>query len=302
MTATDDDGRGRAGGDRRASCLSGAAKVAGVIGWPVAHSLSPCLHGYWLARHGIDGAYVPLPVRPEHLADALRALPKLGIAGVNVTVPHKEAAAGLVDVCAPDARRIGAVNTISVQADGRLYGFSTDGFGFVTNVRATVPDWQAPAGAAVVIGSGGSARAIVAALIDAGVPEIRLVNRTPARAEALARDLGAGAVVVVPWPSRHRALAGAALVVNATTLGMQGQPPLDLDLALLPETAIVADIVYVPLLTPLLLAAGKRRNPVVDGLGMLLHQARPGFARWFGVEPQVTEDLRRFVLEGLAPQ
>jgi len=275
--------------------LSGKAKLAGVMGWPVAHSLSPRLHGYWLERYGVDGAYVPLCVRPEDVADALRALPKLGFAGVNVTVPHKEMVVTLVDALDSAARRIGAVNTIVVGASGKLEGRNTDAFGFIENLRHGAPAWTAKAAPAVVLGSGGAARAVCAALVDAGVPELRLVNRTRERAERLAQAIG-GPFKVVPWPERTRALDGAGLLVNTTTLGMEGAGTLDIDLARLPPAAVVTDIVYVPLETPLLRAAAARGHAVVDGLGMLLHQARPGFAVWFGPMPEVTAELRAFVL------
>ncbi len=275
--------------------LTGRARLAGVVGWPVAHSRSPRLHGFWLEKHGIDGAYVPIAVRPENLAPALRALPLLGFSGVNVTVPHKEAALAVVDRASDAARRIGAVNTIVIDVDGRLEGSNTDGFGFLENLAAALPEWRASDGAAVLLGAGGAARAIAAALADSGAPEIRLVNRTPERARRLAAEIG-GPFQVVAWPERAAALAEAALLVNATTLGMAGQPPLDLALSALPRGAVVNDIVYAPLETPLLAAARARGNRVVDGLGMLLHQARPGFAAWFGVAPQVTAALRDFVL------
>ncbi|HEX9569963.1 MAG TPA: shikimate dehydrogenase [Rhodospirillales bacterium] len=278
--------------------ISGKAKLAGVIGWPVGHSLSPRLHGYWLAEHGIDGAYVPLPVRPEDCRAALRMLPKLGFVGVNVTVPHKQSAAKAVDTLDAVATRTGAVNTVVVEADGRLAGSNTDGFGFLENLKAGAKGWKASAGAVVIIGAGGAARAIAAALLDAGAPEVRIVNRTPARAEALANDIG-GAITAAAWPDRAKALTDAALLVNATSLGMKGKGLLDLDLGPLPKDAIVADIVYAPLETPLLKVAATRGHKTVDGLGMLLHQARPGFHCWFGVEPKVTAALREFVLEGL---
>jgi len=278
--------------------LSARARIAGVIGWPVAHSLSPRLHGWWLHHYGIDGAYVPLPVRSADLPAALAALAKVGFAGANVTVPHKEAAVASVDALTPAARRIGAVNTIVVDADGRLTGDSSDGFGFIENLRGALGDWRANRGPAVVIGAGGAARAIVAALSDAGAPEIRLINRTAARAERIAAELG-GPLICLPWTARGEALAGAALLVNTTTQGMTGQSPLDLDLSVLPADAAVTDLVYVPLTTPLLAAAAARGNRVVDGLGMLLHQARIGFRAWFGVDPQVSAALRAFVLGGL---
>lgn len=280
--------------------LSGRASIAGVMGWPIKHSRSPRLHGYWLERHGIDGAYLPFAVAPEALAAALRALPALGIRGVNLTIPHKETALMLCDAVDDQATRIGAVNTIVLDARGRLVGSNTDAFGFVENIRQD-SEWQAAAGPAVMIGAGGAARAVAVALIDAGVSELRIVNRTIARAEALAAAFARPAtrITVHDWESRAAALEGAALLVNTTSLGMEGQPPLDLDLTALPHDAVVNDIVYVPLETPLLQAAAARGNQTVDGLGMLLHQARPGFEHWFGVRPTVDEDLRRFVLADL---
>lgn len=277
--------------------VSGAARLAGVMGWPVAHSRSPRVHGFWLERYGVDGAYVPLPVAPEKLADSLRALPGLGFAGVNLTVPHKETALAAVDALADGARRIGAVNMVTVDDTGGLVGDNSDAFGFIENLRQGAPGWSAAAGPAVVLGAGGAARAVCVALADAGVAEIRVVNRTAARAEALAGDLD-GSLVVCSWNERNDVLAGAALLVNATTLGMTGAPALAIDLAGLAADAVVNDIVYVPLETPLLAAARAAGRRAVDGLGMLLHQARPGFAAWFGVEPEVTPELRTFVLAG----
>jgi shikimate dehydrogenase len=275
--------------------LSGKARLAGVIGWPVAHSRSPRLHGFWLERYGIDGAYLPFAVRPEGLAAALGSLPPLGLRGVNVTLPHKEAALGLCARVSEAARRIGAVNTIVVGEDGALEGSNTDGFGFLEHLKASQPSFRPDIGPAVLLGAGGAARAIAVALLDAGVPELRLTNRTGARGAALALELGPR-VRPVDWADREAALAGAALLVNSTTLGMSGQASLDLDLSRLPGQAVVYDIVYVPLETPLLAAARARGNAIVDGLGMLLHQARPGFAAWFGREPEVDAALRDFVL------
>jgi shikimate dehydrogenase len=274
--------------------------LAGVMGWPIGHSRSPLLHGSWLTRHGIAGAYVPLAVQPERLEQALRALPALGFAGVNLTVPHKEAAARLVDRLDGTARRIGSVNMVTVLADGTLEGASTDGHGFMANLCA-LSDWRPkPGRPVVVIGAGGAARAVADALIQAGAEPVRVANRSAARTEALRRDLGP-AIEPWAWSLRQEALAGATLLVNTTTLGMKGEAALPLDLTLLPVEAIVTDIVYTPLETPLLAAARARGNPVVDGLGMLLHQARPAFARWFGVEPTVDAALRQVVLGTLRP-
>jgi shikimate dehydrogenase len=276
--------------------ITGKARLAGVIGWPVDHSRSPRLHNHWLARHKIEGAYVPLAVAPERLEDAIHGLPALGFLGTNVTVPHKEAVIPLLDAVDPAATRIGAVNTIVVQ-DGRLHGSNTDGFGFLENLRAGAPNWRADAGPAVVVGAGGAARAVAWALIDAGVPSLRLVNRTRARADALAEAIGPTASVV-DWDARTDTLHEAALVVNTTTLGMSGQPMLDLDLTHLPTAAVVNDIIYQPAETPLLVVARARGHVAVEGIGMLLHQARPGFRTWFGVDPQVDADLRQHVLAG----
>ena len=278
--------------------ISGKAKLAGVMGWPVEHSCSPRLHSYWLQKHRVDGAYVPLAVEPGHFGQALRVLARLGFHGVNVTVPYKEAALAAVDVADPLARRIGAVNTVTMRADGSLEGTNTDAYGFMEHLQASAPDWRASHGPVVVIGAGGAARAVCVALVDAGVPEVRVVNRTLARAEALALAIGEP-LRVLPWINRAGALQDTVLVVNSTLQGMAGQPPLDLDLASLPDHGIVYDIVYTPLKTPLLKAAAARGHRVVDGLGMLLHQARPGFKAWFGVEPEVTEELRDFVARGL---
>jgi shikimate dehydrogenase len=278
--------------------VTGNAKLAGIIGWPVAHSRSPVLHGYWLQRYGIDGAYVPMAVKPENLRHALKSLPLLGFAGCNITIPHKEEALHLVDSHAPSAKRAGGVNTVVVDAAGKLIGSSTDGYGFIAALRAAAPTFDAGQAPAVVLGAGGAARAIVAALLDHGAREIRLVNRTPERATKLAKELG-GEVRGIAWDKRAEALAGAALLVNATSLGMEGQPVLDLPLHALPTDAVVNDIVYVPLETPLLATARARGNRCVDGLGMLLHQAQPGFAAWFGLKPEVDGGLRQAVLASL---
>jgi len=276
--------------------LTGNAALAGVLGWPVAHSKSPQVHGHWLQDHGIDGAYVPLAVSPEHFAGAVPALRDLHFRGANVTVPHKERTLAVCDRIDDHARRLGAVNTLVFDVDG-IHGRNTDGVGFLDNLRQGAPHWRPDAGPAVVLGAGGAARAVLVALMDAGVPEIRLVNRTRERAETLAGELG-GPIAVRAWDAWASALDGAALLVNTTSLGMTGEPPLPVELDTLPRDAVVNDIVYRPLETELLARARARGNPVVDGLGMLLHQARPGFAAWFGVEPEVTEDLRARVLAG----
>jgi len=275
---------------------------AGVMGWPVDHSLSPKVHGYWLRHYGIGGEYVRIPVAPDEFLARLKNLQKDGFAGVNVTVPHKEAALATVDEIHPLARRIGAVNTVVVREDGSLYGFNTDGFGFLENLKAGVAGFKATSGPAVVLGAGGAARAIIVTLLDVGAPEVRILNRTKSRAEQLADELSdivGGPLIVGDWSARADYLEGAALLVNTTTLGMKNQHPLDLDLTALPPAALVNDIVYVPLKTDLLVRARARNNPIVDGLGMLLHQARPGFEAWFGCLPDVTDELRAQVLAGI---
>ncbi len=279
--------------------ISGKARLAGVMGWPVGHSLSPRLHGYWLQTLGIDGAYVPLAVAPENVPDAIATLSRIGFRGFNVTVPHKEMALQCVDEVDGLATRIGAVNTVIFNEDGKSLGTNTDGYGFIENLHQHAPGHDLSGGPAVVLGSGGAARAIIVALMDAGVREIRVTNRTQERAETLIEELKASDVCsVAPWEQRHAILGGAALLVNTTTLGMSGQSPLEIDLQALPVDACVTDIVYAPLETRLLSEARSRGNMVVDGLGMLLHQARPGFKAWFGKDPEVNEALRTHVLEG----
>lgn len=277
--------------------ITGSAKLAGVIGWPVKHSRSPRLHGFWAEHYDIDAAYVPLAVKPEDFDTAVRALPKLGFAGANVTVPHKEAALRLADIADASAKRIGAANTLVFRADGKIEARNTDAFGFGAHLTQSAPDWRKDR-PAVVLGSGGAARAILVSLLDDGVPEIRIANRTRARAENLAKEFGPK-IRVVDWDARDAALGGAGLLVNTTTQGMDGQSPLEIDLAGLPADAVVDDLVYVPLETPLLAQARVRGLKTVDGLGMLLHQGRPGFAAWFGTMPDVTPQLRAFVGEGL---
>jgi len=256
-----------------------------------------------LDETGLDGAYLPLPVRPDKIEEALRALPILGFRGCNLTIPHKQSALSIVDRVDPLARRIGAVNTIIVAPDGSLEACNTDVFGFSENLREAVPDWRPTTGPAVILGAGGSARAVVAALAEAGVALIRLVNRTLSRAEAVARDLSTAKVriTVHSWEEASEVQRDAGLLVNTTSLGMTGQPSLLLDLSRLPLSAPVIDIVYVPLETGLLAAARQRGHPIVDGLGMLLHQGRPGFEAWFGAPVRVTPRLRAAMAATLAP-
>jgi shikimate dehydrogenase len=267
--------------------------LAGVIGWPVAHSRSPKLHGTWLARYGINGEYRLLPVEPADLATILRRLPEQGFVGANLTIPHKEAALALCDVLHPSAERAAAVNTLEFSA-GKIIGSNTDGLGFIANLRAHGVD---PArGPALILGAGGAARAIGAALQDAGAT-ITFCNRTPERALQLAKEFPPA--TRLPWEQRETALKNFALLVNTTSLGMANQPPLQMSLDNAAPDLTVADIVYVPLLTPLLSAAAARGLKPVEGLGMLLHQAAPGFQAWFGVQPVVDDELYRIVAADL---
>ena len=275
------------------SIVSGAARVAGVTGWPVAHSRSPRIHGYWLRRYNIDGAYVPLPIAPGDFAQAVRGLVAAGFAGLNVTIPHKVAAFELCDSVDEDARIAGAANTLTF-GEGRISGSNTDRYGFLESLREAGIDPQA--GPALVLGAGGGARAVVSALRGLGVP-VSVATRSPEAAEKLSREFGH--VRHLPWVQRADALGEYALLVNATPLGMQHQPALDMPLGGADPGVAVVDLVYVPLETPLLAEARDRGLRAVDGLGMLLHQARPGFEAWFGVDPEVDDELRRFVLADL---
>ena len=270
-------------------------KLAGVMGWPVAHSRSPIIHNHWIRAHGLQAAYGHMAVEPQRLGEAIRGLRALGLAGCNLTIPHKVHALQFVDQVHPLAQRVGAINCIVVQNDGQLMGYNHDGYGFIQSLISAQPDWRAHAGPCVVLGAGGASRAILVSLIDAGAAEIRLLNRTREKAEALAEEFGA-TIRVLDWADKEAALEGAALVVQTTNQGMQGEPPLALDLSALPTTALVADIIYTPLETPLLAQAKARGHRTVNGLGMLLHQARPAFASWFGVDPQVTPELEQAVL------
>jgi shikimate dehydrogenase len=268
-----------------------------VIGWPVEHSRSPLIHRYWLKQYGIDGAYEKEAVRPDALARFLGSLRAQGYAGANVTLPHKEEALRLAAVADAAARAIGAANTLWLDEAGRLCAGNSDAYGFMTNLEAEAPGWN-DGRPAMVLGAGGAARAILHGLLAEGVTRVLLANRTRDRAETLAKAFGP-AVEPFDWNARNAALSGCGLLVNATSLGMTGKEPLDIDLAMLPRDAVVADIVYSPLETPLLAAARARGNRVVDGLGMLLHQAVPGFERWFGVRPEVTPSLRAHVTASL---
>jgi shikimate dehydrogenase len=268
--------------------------IAGLLGWPVAHSRSPVIHNHWLGRYGIPGRYVLFPVPPEKLETALRGLPVLGLRGCNVTTPHKQAVMPLVDHVDEMARRIGAVNTIVARPDGSLSGFNNDGNGFVQSVRDAAPQWQPGTGPIAVVGAGGAARAVVASLAAQGAREIRVVNRTLARAQQMADDYGPP-VKAIPWEQRHDVLDDIALLVNSTNQGMAGKPPLDLSLDRLAPGAIVGDLIYTPPVTPLLAAARARGNLTVNGLGLLLNQARPAFNAWFGVMPEITPDLIRAI-------
>jgi shikimate dehydrogenase len=278
-----------------------AFKLAGIMGWPVAHSRSPTIHNHWIKQHNLNGAYVLLPVNPanpDDLKAALKGLSVMGFAGCNLTLPHKVMALPMVDRINDTARRMGAINTIVVEADGSLSGFNNDGFGYIQSLLDAKPDWRADAGPVMVMGAGGAARAVVVSLAEQGAKDIRICNRTESHAHDLvtafsddfAKNLSAK-ITAVPWTQRHEALADVALLVNTTSQGMGSNPALDLKLDHLPVTALVSDAVYIPIETPLLAAAKARGNPTAGGLGMLLHQARLAFKAWFGVMPEVTPEL-----------
>ena len=270
-------------------------KLAGVMGMPVFQSRSPILHNYWIKKYNIRGAYGHFPVKIENVEAAIRGLSALGMAGCNITQPHKLMAMKLMDQLSPMAQRMGAINCIVVQPDGSLHGFNNDGFGYIQSLKDAHASWRADDGPIVVLGSGGAARAVVISLIDQGAKEIRLINRTRDKAEALA-SVQAQVVTVYDWAERHAALEGAAMLVNTTNQGMDGQPALDLKLDALPRSAMVSDLIYIPLETPLLKAARERGHVTVNGLGMLLNQAIPAFEAWFGVKPEITDELRQTIL------
>ena len=272
--------------------------LAGVMGWPVAHSRSPLIHNHWIRQYNLSGAYGAFPVEPSNLEAAIRGLQALGLAGCNITIPHKVNAMAYVDWVHPLAQRMGAINTVVVQADGALHGFNNDGFGFIHSLLEAQPTWQANAGPIAVIGAGGAARAIIVSLLDEGATRIRVINRTHSKAEELAQEFGS-LVTSVQWENREDALIGASLLINTTSQGMHGEPALDISLTNLPTDALVSDAVYIPMETPLLKEARQRGNSTVNGLGMLIHQARPAFQAWFGVMPEVTDKLYAEVIRTL---
>ncbi len=268
--------------------------VAGVVGWPIAHSRSPQIHGYWLARYGLHGHYVPLGIAPDDFDAAFPALAKLGFSGVNVTIPHKERVLNHVTSRSDAVEKTGAANTIVFHQDGSVHADNTDGAGFLMNAKSCAPEWSAGAGPALVLGAGGAARAVVTALLSDGAGEILLANRTRSRAEALCGDFGPP-VACIDWDRAGDRFPDAATIVNTTSLGMMDQPQLPFRFRPESSSAVVIDIVYNPLLTDFLKTARENGNKIVDGLGMLLHQAVPGFEAWFGVRPEVDAELRKAV-------
>lgn len=273
--------------------------LAGVMGWPVMHSRSPLMHNYWFGQQGLAGTYVPLAIESGGLAAALHALHPLGFAGCNLTIPHKLEAMTIVDEVDGVAKSIGAISCVVVRRDGSLFGTNNDWLGFIGNLKQQQPDWRADAGPVAVIGAGGGARAVCYGLMQEGAKDIRLVNRTHERAQAIAAEF-AGPIRALPWDERHDALDGVAMVVNTTSQGMVGLPELDLRLDRLPNTALAADIIYTPLESPFLAGARERGNRTVNGLGMLLHQGLPAWKMWFGIEPVVTSELRERMERSIA--
>ena len=276
--------------------MSGGGKAC-VIGWPIEHSRSPMIHNYWLAHYGIEGRYTKEAVRPEDFESFLGHLREEGFAGANVTVPHKERLFALADQRDSDAEAMGAANTLWFE-NGRLMVANTDALGFVTHLDRSAPGWSDGLNSAVILGAGGAARAVLHALLARQVPEIRLLNRTRERAQILA-DAFDRHIEVGDWSDRENALGDAGLLINTTSLGMAGSPKLKIELGNLAANAVVMDIVYVPLETDLLRRARAQGLRVVDGLGMLLHQAAPGFEKWFGIRPEVTAELRELVVRDI---
>ena len=269
----------------------GRAKVAGVIGWPIAHSLSPKLMNHWIYFYHLNGFYIPMPVKPEDLAHVIKALPKMGFRGVNVTVPHKVTVMPLLDIIDDDAKAVGAVNTITIDAEGKLRGSNTDVYGFSKNIRSLLPEKH---GKAVILGAGGAAKAVCQALVKEGFNNIMVINRTQETAEAMAAQFPG--VSVGAWADRDHLIFDASLLVNATSLGMAGNDPLDIDISELPTKAVVTDLVYTPQRTPLLKKAKAQGNLIVDSVGMLIHQAVPGFKAWFGVNPEIGFELKQYLI------
>lgn len=269
--------------------------LAGVIGSPIAHSKSPQLHGHWLRTYGIAGHYIPMDVAAEDLERVIRTLPQAGFVGVNVTIPHKEAVLEIADLVTDRATLIGAANTLIFRQDGKIHADNTDGYGFMENLKAGAPEWNPRQGPAAVLGAGGAARAVVSALLDAGVPEIRITNRTRVRSDRIRSDFGSR-VRVFDWVQAGNMIEGANLLVNTTSLGMIGKAKLRVPIDALAPGTLVTDLVYAPLKTDLLQRAEALGCPTVDGLGMLLHQAVPGFERWFGKRPAVDRETRAAAL------
>jgi len=276
--------------------MAGEFKLAGVMGWPIVQSRSPILHNYWIEKYNLNGRYVPLAVQPERLADAIRGLPALGFRGCNLTMPHKQLAMTMVDSVTDTAKRIGAINCIVVGDEGKMSGTNNDGNGYVLSVQEIAPRWKPSDGPIAILGAGGAARAVVVALLERGAQEIRLINRTFEKAERLAREFGR-AITPLAWDRRADVISDVALLTNATNQGMIGKPKLDISLDRLSKATLVSDLIYVPPETAFLAAAKERGNVTINGLGMLLHQARPAFEAWFGILPDITADLRKTIMD-----
>jgi shikimate dehydrogenase len=274
-------------------------KTAGVMGWPVQHSRSPAIHNHWIKKHDLKGSYGLFEVNPNSLETALRGISALGLAGCNVTIPHKINALRFMDWIDPLAEKIGAINTVVVQNDGALHGYNFDGFGYIESIKEAQPQWDAKfSGPITMLGAGGASRAILVSLLDAGATDIRIVNRTKDKANALVDEFGS-TLTAINWLEYEDALNDCELLINTTSQGMHGQSALEIKLAKLPISAIVSDVIYTPLITPLLTEAQRRGNLIVDGLGMLLHQARPAFKAWHGVMPDATAELRNEIIKTL---
>ncbi|MHA1539330.1 MAG: shikimate dehydrogenase [Alphaproteobacteria bacterium] len=268
-------------------------KKAGVIGYPIHHSISPKLHGFWLKKYGIEGEYTAYEVKPENLGDFIKSLKEKGLNGCNVTIPHKEDVMQYLDVISEDAQKIGAVNTVIVNSEGKTTGYNTDVCGFVNNLKNTVPNYKF-SGKAIVLGAGGAARAICVGLLKNGVSEVFLTDIAPEKAEKIAADLKKG-ISVLAWEERESVLKDVMLVVNATPLGMKGFPEHEINLTALSENAVVYDIVYTPEKTGLLKKAEEQNNPILGGLGMLIQQAVYGFENWFGQKPVPDQEIESFL-------